>query len=113
MRTCAARTALSFLVHLARASGRSAGQIRYAEATMTLSFLPALASGFVFSPTPMPTRAAPRLGAVRCGDSSSFGMGATDVAKIHAQRLTMVAMVAMPREYTENGSRQTKLPDAW
>jgi hypothetical protein len=86
MRTCAARTALSFLVHLARASGRSAGRIRYAEATMTLSFLPALASGFVFSPTPMPARAAPRLGAVRCGDSSSFGMGATDVAKIHAQR---------------------------
>ena len=25
----------------------------------------------------------------------------------------MVAMVAMPREYTENGSRQMKLPDAW
>ena len=24
----------------------------------------------------------------------------------------MVAMVAMPREYTENGSRQMKLPDA-
>ena len=27
--------------------------------------------------------------------------------------VAMVAMVAMPREYTENGSRQTKLPDAW
>jgi hypothetical protein len=25
----------------------------------------------------------------------------------------MVAMVAMPREYTENSSRQMKLPDAW
>ena len=27
--------------------------------------------------------------------------------------VAMVAMVAMPREYTEDGSRQTKLPDAW
>ena len=27
--------------------------------------------------------------------------------------VAMVAMVAMPREYTENDSRQTKLPDAW
>ena len=26
--------------------------------------------------------------------------------------VAMVAMVAMPREYTENDSRQTKLPDA-
>ena len=26
--------------------------------------------------------------------------------------VAMVAMVAMPREYTENGSRQMKLPDA-
>ena len=28
-------------------------------------------------------------------------------------RVAMVAMVAMPREYTENDSRQMKLPDAW
>ena len=27
-------------------------------------------------------------------------------------RVAMVAMVAMPREYTENDSRQMKLPDA-
>ena len=27
--------------------------------------------------------------------------------------VAMVAMVAMPCEYTEDDSRQTKLPDAW
>ena len=40
-----------------------------------------LASGFVASPTRMPARAAPRLGAVRCPATFNFGMGA-DLMKI-------------------------------